>query len=85
MSDFTTHASVIANKADQEATRKQVGGYRFPIGTVLASVCVDGVECAVIPFIPNESKSGPEQYSEWHDLHVTSPLEGLIKNKRAKK
>ena len=79
MSDFTTHATVIASKADQEAQRKSVGGYMFPIGTVLASVCKDGIECNVIPFIPNIEKSGAEQYSEWHDEQITASIEAMIK------
>jgi hypothetical protein len=51
----------------------------FPIGTVLASVCKDGIECNVIPFIPNIEKSGAEQYSEWHDEQITASIEAMIK------
>ena len=85
MSDFTTHATVIASKQDQEAQRKSVGGYMFPLGTVLASVCKDGIECNVVPFIPNMDKTGAEQYSEWHDEQITASIEKMISDAKPKK
>ena len=80
--DATINVSVIATANDQEAQRKALGGFKFPLGTVLASICKDGKECAVEPFIPDSDKTGAQKFSDWLDLEATSYLENLVKTKR---
>lgn len=80
--DATINVSVIANKDDQEAQRKSLGGFKFPIGTVLASICKDGTECAVEPFTTDSDSSGAEKFSAWLDTEATAYLEDLVKTKR---
>ena len=80
MSELTIHLSIIKNTADSKAEQKRLGGYAFPVGTILGSVCKEtGESCGVVPFIPNTAKTASEQLSEWIDENAVAPLEEALR------
>ncbi len=66
MKEATLKVVVLENKADVNQYRaSSVGNMVLPVGSVIVSACVAGIECGTLPFLPNGVSSGLEQAQEW--------------------